>query len=152
MKLNTPLCKTVVTSFCVLSLSPALVFAGGIAGVMGDLSVGQNPEESGADYVADTTGYSEERGVIKSVDLSAHTLVVTEHKKNTEQTFQWNDQTKFTERHKSASPGDLKEGERVRLTYAPDGSAPILQTVHIAPAKAAKSSANNTSPARSNGA
>ena len=52
----------------------------------------------------------EERGIIKSVDMSAHTLVVTEHKENTDQKFQWNDQTKFSERNKSASPSDLKAG------------------------------------------
>lgn len=126
MKLNTRIQKSVVAALCVLSLSPALVFAAG------------------------TPKPIEERGVIKSVDMGAHTLVVAEHKKNTEQKFQWNDQTKFSERNKSASASALKEGERVHLTYTAGGSMPTLESVHIAPAKTEKHSANNLPPARSN--
>ena len=129
MKLNTPINKTVTTALCVLALSPALVFAG------------------------NTTKPGEERGVIKSVDMSAHTLVVTEYKKNAEQKFLWNDQTKFTERDKSASASALKEGESVRLKYSPGGEdTPLLQSVHIAPAKTAKPVASNLSTTRNNGA
>jgi hypothetical protein len=95
---------------------------------------------------------TEERGVVKSVDTTAHTLVVTEHKKNTDQTFQWNDQTKFMERDKSASASALKAGEHVRLTYTAGNPKPTLQSVHIAPAKTAKPTAKHNSPARSNGA
>lgn len=128
MKRKTNLHKTVVAALCVLSLSPALVFAG------------------------NTSKPSEERGVIKSVDMTAHTLVVTEHKKNSEQTFQWNDQTKFMERTKSASASALKAGEHVRLTYTAGSPTPTLQSVHITPAKSEKPSARNNSPARSTGA
>ena len=124
MKFNTHLHKTVVTALCVLSLSPALVFAGG------------------------TTKPLKEGGIIKSVDMTAHTLVVTEHKNHADQTFQWNDQTKFRERHKSASPSDLKPGERVHLIYTAGGSTPILQTVHIAPVKTEKHAAGNMSHPR----
>jgi hypothetical protein len=119
MKLKTHIHKTAVATLGILSLTPALVFAG------------------------NTAKPSEERGVIKSVDMTAHTLVVTEHKKNSEQTFQWNDQTKFTERHKSASASALKQGERVDLTYTPGGSTPVLKSVHIAPANTKKPSASN---------
>ena len=111
---------------CVLALSPALVFAAG------------------------TTHPSKERGIIKSVDMDAHTLVVTDRKHSSEHTFQWNDQTKFSERDKSAGAGDLKAGERVQLTYSPGGETPILQSVHITPAKTETHSANQHSPARSN--
>ena len=128
MKLNTNLNKMVVAVLCLSSLAPALVFAGSAA----------KP--------------GEERGVIKSVDMTAHTLVVSEHKKNTDQTFQWNDQTKFMERDKNASASALKAGEHVRLSYTAGSHMPTLQSVHIAPAKAAKPSANNISPARSTGA
>ena len=128
MKLNTNLGKIVVAVLCLSSLAPALVFAG-------------NAAKPG-----------EERGVIKSVDMTAHTLVVTEHKKNTEQTFQWNDQTKFMERDKNASASALKAGEHVRLTYTAGSPTPTLKNVHIAPAKTEKPSAKNNSPARSNGA
>jgi hypothetical protein len=126
MKLNTHIHKAAATALCILSLSPALMFAAG------------SPKPI------------EERGVIKSVDMNAHTLVVTEHKKNSEHTFQWNDQTKFSERDKGASPSDLKEGERVHLSYTPGGDTPILRSVEIVPAKTEKHSANNLSPARSN--
>ena len=121
MKFNTHLHKTVVTALCALSLSPALVFAGG------------------------TPKPLKEGGIIKSVDMKAHTLVVAELKNHVEQKFQWNDQTKFSERDKSVSAGALKEGERVHLTYAAGGSTPTLQTVHIAPLKTEKHSAKNTS-------
>ena len=128
MKLNSHIHKTAVASLCILSLSPALLFA------------------------ASSPKPIEERGVIKSVDMDTHRLVVTEHKKNAEQTFQWNDQTKFSEHSKGASAGDLKEGERVHLKYVSSGDTPILQSVHITPAKTQKHSANTIFPARSNGA
>lgn len=128
MKLNTHLHKTVVTAVCVLAISPALVFARGTAKPV------------------------QERGIIKSVDMSAHTLVVTESKKNVEQTFQWNKQTKFSERHKNASASALKEGERVRLTYTAGGDTPTLRSVRIAPPKTEKPRASNRPPASSSGA
>src|SRR2546425_1077627 len=126
MKLKSHIHKTALAAACVLALSPALVFA------------------------ADTTHPSRERGIVKSVDMEAHTLVVTDHKNHSERTFQWNDQTKFSERDKSAGASDLKAGERVQLTYSPGGAPPILQSVHIAPAKTERHSANKLSPARSN--
>jgi hypothetical protein len=128
MKINNHIHKTVVTTLCFLSLSPALLFA------------------------ADTPKPGAERGVIKSVDMDAHILVVTERKANSEQKFQWNDQTRFSERDKGVSAGALKEGERVHLTYTPGGDTPMLQTVLIIPARTEKHGANNLSPARSNGA
>ena len=126
MKLNSHIHKTAVAALCVLALTPALVFAAG------------------------TTHPSRERGIIKSVDMEAHTLVVTDRKNNSERAFQWNDQTKFSERDKSAGASDLKAGERVRLTYSPGGDTPILQSVHIAPARTETHSANKFSPSRSN--
>ena len=126
MKLNTHIHKTVVAAICVLALSPVLVFA------------------------ADTPRPTVERGVIKSVDMDAQTLVVTEHKNNAEQKFRWNDQTKFSERRKNASASALKEGERVHLSYTAGGDTPILQSVQIAPAKTEKHSGKNPSSARSN--
>ena len=128
MKLDTHIHKMAVTALCILTLSPALLFA------------------------ADTAQPAVAHGIIKSLDMAAHTLVVTEHKNNTEQTFQWNDQTLFTERGQSATASALKEGERVQLAYAPGGDTPILQSVHIAPARTGRHGANNPSPARSNGA
>ena len=128
MKLNTHIYQAVVTALCALSLSPALVFAGG------------------------TPKPLNESGIIKSVDTKTHMLVVTEHKNHVAQKFQWNDQTKFSERDKSASASALKEGERVRLTYTTGGGTPTLQAVHIAPLKTEKHSARNTSRATTKGA
>ncbi len=125
MKLNSHIHKTAAAALCVLTLSPALVFAAG------------------------TTHPSRERGIIKSVDMDAHTLVVTDRKNNSQRTFQWNDQTKFSEGKKSAGASNLKPGERVQLTYSPGGETPILQNVHIAPAKTETHSANKPSPVRS---
>src|SRR6266571_8799623 len=125
MKLKSHIHQT-AAALCVLALSPTLMFAAG------------------------TTHPSKERGIIKSVNMEAQTLVVTDRKNNSEHTFQWNDQTKFSERDKSAGAGDLKAGERVLLTYLPGGDTPILQSVHITPAKTETHSANELSPARSN--
>ena len=128
MKLNNHIHKRATTAICVLSLSPALLFG------------------------ADAPKPIEERGIIKSVDMSAHTLVVTERKNSSEKKFEWNDQTKFSERNQTTSASALKEGERVHLTYAPGGDTPILQSVHISPARTEKHSANKLSPATNNGA
>ena len=126
MKLNTHIHKMAVTAFCVLALSSALVFAAG------------TPKHIG------------ERGIIKSVDMDTHTLVVTEQKNNLEKKFRWNDQTKFSEHKKNASASALREGEHVHLTYTPGSDTPVLQHVNINPAKTEKHSANTLPPARSN--
>lgn len=128
MKLHTHIHKTAVAALCILSLSPPLLFA------------------------ADTMQSAVAHGIIKSVDMAAYTLVVTERKDNTEHTFQWNDQTQFTERGQGATAAALKEGERVQLTYAPGGNTPILQSVHIAPIRTGRHGANNPPPASGSGA
>ena len=125
MKLNSHIHQA-AAAFCVLALSPTLVFAAG------------------------TTHPSKERGIVKSVNMDAHTLVITDRKNKSEHTFQWNDRTKFSERDKSAGAGDLKAGERVLLTYSPGGATPMLQSVQITPAKTETHGANKHSPARSN--
>src|SRR5262245_13781922 len=71
-----------------------------------------------------------ERGVIRSVDTTAHTLLLTEHTKGTEQIFQFNDQTKFRVHHKTVTASDLKPGERVTIRYTPGGAPPLLQGVY----------------------
>jgi hypothetical protein len=80
---------------CVLALSPAALFA------------------------KNTTKTAVEHGIIKSVDNSNQQLVVTDHKTKTDRTFQWNDQTKFTEHGKMTSASDLKAGEHLKITYEP---------------------------------
>lgn len=81
-------------------------------------------------------------GSIKSVDVGDHMLVVTDTKSNTEQKYQWNDHTKFTEHGKVATPTDLKVGEQVHLSFRRDGDMPTLEHVSIVPAKAEKHSSN----------
>ena len=125
MKLNPRIQKMTMTALVVAALSPSLAFAAG------------KPKPQ------------HEHGTIKSVDMNAHTLVVAEPK-HEEQTFQWNDQTKFLEHSRSTTAGALKEGERVRLTYAPGGDTPMLQSVHITPAKTETHSSSKHSSARSN--
>jgi Cu/Ag efflux protein CusF len=126
MKLNTHMHKTAVAVCCILSLSPALLFAAG------------------------TPKPIKETGVIKSVDMDAHTLVVTRQKKKSEQKFEWNDQTKFNEQSKHTSASALKEGEHVNLSYTPGGDTPVLKSVKITATKAKKQSAGNISPTKSN--
>jgi Cu/Ag efflux protein CusF len=79
------------------------------------------------------------RGTIKSVDANAHTLVITDHKDKSDQTFQWNDQTRFVEHGKSTTASELKAGERVQLHYSASGDQRTLQRVHIVPATGEKS-------------
>ncbi len=115
MKLTANLRMTTLAALCALALSPAVLFA------------------------ANAPKTHEARGAIKSVDADAHTLVVSDLKDKSEHKFQWNDQTKFSERGKAVTATELKAGERVRITYAPGGDRPTMQRVHIAPAKAEKS-------------
>lgn len=124
MKLKSHINKMAMTALAVAVLSPALVFAGGAP----------KPQH--------------ERAIIKSVDMNAHVLVVTAPK-NKDQTFQWNDQTKFREHFRSTSANALKEGEHVRLTYKSGDATPVLKRVYISPAKHAS---QNTSSTGSKGA
>jgi hypothetical protein len=123
MKLKSNIHKVAMTALAVAVLSPALAFAGGAP----------KPQH--------------ERAIIKSVDMNAHTLVVTAPK-HKEQTFQWNDQTKFREHFRSTTANALKEGEPVRLTYRSGDATPVLKRVYITPGKHA---AKNTSSTGSKG-
>ena len=91
----------------------------------------------GAVHAGDAAKARSEQGTIKSVDANHHTLVVATGKGNSEYSFHWNDQTKFTSGHKAASASNLKEGQSVEITYVPGGDAPTLQRVRLA-AKAPK--------------
>src|SRR5262249_49372868 len=90
--------------------------------------------------LAATPRSHEERGTIKSVDTASHTLVVADHANKAEHTFQWNDQTKFSEHGKAANASDLKAGEHIRLTYKGDGEMPTIEHANLMPAKDEKSS------------
>lgn len=76
-----------------------------------------------------------ENGTIKSVDASAHILVIAGPKDHSEHKFQWNRDTKFTEHGKTATAGDLKEGMRVSITYRAEGNTPTMQSVHLSSAR-----------------
>lgn len=99
------------------------------------LALGALALSSAALCAATTPKTQDERGTIKSVDVAAQTLVVTDLKNKTEHKFLWNDQTKFTERGKTATAAALKAGERVRINYTGSGDLLTMQRVHIAPAK-----------------
>ena len=79
-------------------------------------------------------------------DTDAHQIVVTDQKTKADEKFQWNNQTKFTEHHKSVNAGSLQAGMRIHLTYEPSSGTPRLKAVKISPAKPeAHSSASNRS-------
>jgi hypothetical protein len=122
MKTVTHIPKTFTVALCILALSPALVFAGGAA----------------------KTSAGEERGLIKAVDMNAHTLIISEHRNQVQRTFSWNDQTKFTEHNKIAGADALRAGEHVRFTYTPGGARSVLLTMRITPAKAGKPTAGKS--------
>ncbi len=113
MKLTSNLHQTLLAPCCTLALGLGTIHAG---------------EASKA---------RSEHGTIKSVDAKAHTLVVTTGKGNSDCSFHWNDQTKFTSGHNAASASNLKEGRLVELTYVPGGDAPTLRRVRLV-AKAPK--------------
>jgi len=85
-----------------------------------------------------------QHGTIKSVDATAHTLVVADPKGKSEHKFQWNDQSRFTERGKAAEATDLKAGEHIRLTYKGGGEMPTIEHATLLPAKAGKSSSEKS--------
>jgi hypothetical protein len=117
MKTNLSLIRKVAcVTLCTLALSPAAMFA-----------VNAPMTKAPVAKVED--------GIIKSVDSKAHQLVVTDVKTKTDETFLWNDHTKFTESAKDASAAALKSGLPVHLTYTPGSGTPILERVQISPAK-----------------
>ena len=59
------------------------------------IALGALALSSVAPFAANTPKTPDERGTIKSVDATAHTLVVTDLKNNSECKFLWNDQTKL---------------------------------------------------------
>ena len=128
MKIISHIHKTTVAVLCVLVLSSTLVLA------------------------ADTTQPSRERGIIKSVDANTQTLVVAKRGNNSEQTFQWNDQTKFWERDKTVTASDLKVSEHVFLRYSPDSDPPILQSLGITHFGSGWHDGNKSCPTNSPGA
>lgn len=115
MKLSAHFRMAALIPACMLVLSPAALFA------------------------AESTKLKEERGTIKSVDAEAHTLIITDRKESAEHKFQWNDQSKFTERGKAVTASELKAGERIRLTYKPGGDMPSIERARLVPAKTEKS-------------
>ena len=124
MKIHPHIRTKAIQALCVLALSPALLMAQGTS----------TPAKGG-----------EAQGIVKSVDQSAHTLVLTGHKKNPDQVFQWNAQTKFTGSKPATDASALKAGEHVHITYT-GGMPPVLQSVQIAPEKGDKHSMNNHAP------
>lgn len=114
--ISTSIRRTTLAALCALALSPAALFAG-------------NAPKS-----------TEGRGVIKSVDNSAHQIVVNDHKTKVDGTFRWNDQTKFIEHGKTVSASALKERMTVRLSYAPSSGTPMLKRVKLSPDKEQKHS------------
>ena len=110
MKLQSKIGKVAATAFVIGILGPSTALAGAA------------PKEV------------REHGTIKSINMSGHTLVVAEPN-NKEQTFRWNDQTKFQEHSKASTPSALSQGERVHLAYVSNGDMLLLKRVDITPAK-----------------
>jgi hypothetical protein len=78
---------------------------------------------------------SSDHGVIKSVDANAHQLVVTDKKSKIDQTFQWNDQTRFMEHDKSVTASALMPGMPVHVTFEPGTATPTIKKAELWPAK-----------------
>lgn len=119
--------KMALAALVVATVGPALAFAGA------------------------TPKIQHESGIIKSVDLKTHTLVVTA-KKLPSQSFQWDEHTKFREHSRTTTADALKQGERVRFTCVPGADRPLLKQVSIEPPKTAKHTASNSGAPGSRGA
>lgn len=102
------------------------------------LALGALALSTAALYAANAPKTQDERGSIKSVDAAPHTLVVADLKNKSEHKFQWNDQTQFTERGKTATAADIKAGERIRLIYKASGELPTVERARFVPAKREK--------------
>jgi type II secretory pathway component PulM len=74
-----------------------------------------------------------ERGVISSVNTTAHEFVIKEHKQ-APQTFQWTDATTFARGKQGATAAALKPGETVRVGYMAGTTPLTAQTLEIKPA------------------
>lgn len=85
---------------------------------------------------ADSPKLQTQRGFIQSVDQEHRSLVLAGHKGKTDHTFQWNEQTRFTEGNKAVSPADLKAGEHALLGYEVQHGIAILKSVKVTPANA----------------
>jgi len=81
---------------------------------------------------------SQERGVVKSVNTSTHTLTLTGAAGKSDQTFTWSDTTKFTENGKSVSAAMVKPGAHVRIAFVPGGTSPRLESVTVGNAEHAQ--------------
>ena len=112
-----------------MKLSSMPLKAGAVAACAFGLSLASS-------FAAHPRGTRLMRGTIKLIDTDAHTLIVTEHKDNSEHKLLWNDQTRFMEHGRAATASDLKADEQVRIT-CPAGAEPsMMQQVRIAPARA----------------
>jgi hypothetical protein len=114
MKTNSSMLKASALALCVLGL--------GLAGAM----------------AAGSQKLQTERGTIKSVDQEHHSLVLTDHKAKTGHTFQWNNQTKFTEGSKVLSATDLKAGEHALISYEAGESVATMKSICLTPAHAGR--------------
>jgi len=75
-----------------------------------------------------------ERGVIASVNTTAHQFVIKEHKQ-APQTFQWTDSTRFAQGKHAAKAADLKPGEAVQVGFLAGTTPLTAKTLEISPAE-----------------
>lgn len=118
---------TIVTTLCVFAAGHGLLFAG-------------TPKKP-----------TEEHGIIASVDTTAHTLFLKPAQGSSVKKFQWNDATKFSTRDTPTNAGALKQGEKVHITYQPDASPRVMQSVQITPKQSESSHPKKTKASKSQG-
>jgi Cu/Ag efflux protein CusF len=111
MKAQLTITQFTLAALCALALTPAAGFAGS------------------------ATKTAKEYGIIKSVDANSHQMVIADHKTKKDETFQWNDRTKFAEHGKTAGASALKAGVPVRVIYQPGPGTPVLERVTLTPRK-----------------
>lgn len=86
-----------------------------------------------------------EQGMIKSVDQAHRSLVLTNQKEKAGHSFQWNEQTKFTEGGKAVSATDLKAGEHALISYESAKGVAMAKSISLTPAKAEKQPQSHSS-------
>ncbi|MBI3427910.1 MAG: hypothetical protein HY011_33725 [Acidobacteria bacterium] len=78
------------------------------------------------------------QGVVQSIDLTNHTLVLTEPKAATSRIFIWKDSTRFRVGWQKASPDSLHAGQPIKVYYRRESGRLVLREVRWSKEKQGK--------------
>lgn len=88
------------------------------------------------------------QGVIQSVDLTNHTLALSEPKVATSRIFIWKDSTRFRLDGQKASPDSFRAGRTIKVYYRRESGKLVLREVRWSEASLGRSSSPAKTPAQ----